>query len=153
MKIYGTHSHVGYNIYIKILPTGQTFDISQNTNYEITYKPTLVSDYYVYLYWDNDLLDSTHFVVVSSGAETENPIVSNWNYIIGIVIIVIMLVIGMAFTTHMDNAWLQSERVFTLMIFAFLGVVIDVVYNLLPLWVVILIGLFVATYLAKIIVG
>jgi len=165
INIYGTHNYQGFDISVRVNPTGQTYDVSGRTEFSIPYSPQVLGDYQAVLILNgNTTLDSVSFTCVASGGESEQghstlptyfDIFSNEEqFLIGIVIILFCTALPLYMSYRWGNSSGTIDRqafsqmfktqkeidslVYTM--FAVCGFAIDIYLGLFDLWMIVLLA-------------
>ena len=144
VRIYGTHSYNGFNVYVKIQPGNKIIDVSGTESFSFYYTPTRTGDHNVILYLDDTELASTSFSVVTQLQPTTfqlptlHPTIAA---IVGLIIVLFIMLMPMALMMAFKTRIQLPSFVYGLL--GGFGVIVNVMMGIWGIWtlyVIIVIG-------------
>jgi hypothetical protein len=138
ITISGYHDLVGFNVYVKVMPTNERFYIADEPNFNFQYEPQDTGDYYFYLYHNDESLTSPKALYVSDIVVERNPILPSISQPLGSIIgllITMFTLLTPFFLVTLLNDKTKMKLDIPPVVYAFtggLGIAISTILNLFP---------------------
>lgn len=149
VNITGSHSFLGGDVYV-LINDGAELEIYVGAYNSIDILHVIVEDGYYEVKLvadlgesDYTLLAQTNFTVTKSDIEPLTETEEITQYFIGLIIILIFTFIGFGIANNLNSDSVLAIGLF----FGFIGAIITILFDILPMWIMFMIGLFFSAWI------